>query len=146
MAFERDVAELTDPEKSREFRLVLLDMNHLKQINDEFGHQEGDRAIVRVFNALVDSFQKEGTCYRLGGDEFAVLLGSTGASVYEKRIEGFYHRLQQEQLHVPYPVEVASGSDVLLPADHRMFRDFYHHVDQLMYQDKRRRKEKKNAG
>jgi len=68
-AYERDVQAYLDNKKS--FRLILLDLNELKHINDTYGHNQGDEAIRLVFNAMVHGFL-QGTCYRIGGDEFAV--------------------------------------------------------------------------
>jgi diguanylate cyclase len=65
--------------------LLMIDLNQLKRINDTFGHQVGDAAIVSVANALWRVFlrQSDVVC-RYGGDEFAVVLNGTDAAVAEK--------------------------------------------------------------
>jgi two-component system cell cycle response regulator len=58
----------------QELLLVYLDLDGLKQINDTFGHQEGDRALVKTAQSLKEIFHRDlDIISRLGGDEFVVL-------------------------------------------------------------------------
>jgi diguanylate cyclase (GGDEF)-like protein/PAS domain S-box-containing protein len=62
----------------REFSLLLLDLDGLKQINDRFGHLVGNRALCRLAQILMDCSRSVDTTARHGGDEFAVILPETG--------------------------------------------------------------------
>jgi diguanylate cyclase (GGDEF)-like protein/PAS domain S-box-containing protein len=62
----------------REFSLLLLDLDGLKQINDWFGHLAGNRALCRLAQILTDCSRSVDTAARHGGDEFAVILPETG--------------------------------------------------------------------
>jgi diguanylate cyclase (GGDEF)-like protein/PAS domain S-box-containing protein len=62
----------------REFSLVLLDLDELKEINDRFGHPAGDRALCRLARVLADCCRSVDTAARHGGDEFALVLPETG--------------------------------------------------------------------
>jgi diguanylate cyclase (GGDEF)-like protein len=53
--------------------LLFCDVDNLKQINDSYGHREGDLALVRTADALEEAFRDSDILARLGGDEFAVL-------------------------------------------------------------------------
>ena len=60
--------------------LVLLDIDHFKRVNDAFGHQAGDRALVEVGRRLVGIARRGEAVSRIGGEEFAWILPRTGAA------------------------------------------------------------------
>lgn len=65
--------------RNREHALLFFaDINGLKQINDRFGHSEGDAAINRMARVLQRTFRESDIIARLGGDEFAVLANEAG--------------------------------------------------------------------
>jgi diguanylate cyclase (GGDEF)-like protein/PAS domain S-box-containing protein len=64
----------------REFSLLLLDLDGLKEINDRFGHLAGNRALCRLAQIMADYCRSVDTAARQGGDEFALVLPETGAA------------------------------------------------------------------
>ncbi len=64
----------------REFSLLLLDLDGLKEINDRLGHLVGNRALCRLAQILADCCRSVDTAARQGGDEFALVLPETGAA------------------------------------------------------------------
>jgi diguanylate cyclase (GGDEF)-like protein len=58
----------------RQFALILLDLDGFKQVNELYGHLEGDRLLTEVGGALRDEVRDEDAVFRQGGDEFAVIV------------------------------------------------------------------------
>jgi diguanylate cyclase (GGDEF)-like protein/PAS domain S-box-containing protein len=76
---------------AREFALLFLDLDGLKQINDRFGHLVGSQALCRLADVLCICSRKIDTPARFGGDEFALVLPETGqlpANLVARRICG----------------------------------------------------------
>ncbi|HWG85923.1 MAG TPA: diguanylate cyclase [Deinococcales bacterium] len=69
--FERDAQDLATGD-----HLLLIDIDHFKEVNDQLGHQKGDEVLALVARVLSGSTRSRDRCYRLGGEEFAVLLVS----------------------------------------------------------------------
>ena len=65
-------------QSGQSFSLIMADLDHFKQVNDRFGHQEGDRALQQV-GRLIQMVPKRpaDAAFRIGGEEFAVLMGNT---------------------------------------------------------------------
>ena len=54
--------------------VLIFDINKFKQINDTYGHVEGDRCLTLVAQKIYAVYGKYGSCYRIGGDEFCVIM------------------------------------------------------------------------
>jgi len=70
--------------------LFFCDVDNLKKINDAYGHQEGDLALIRTADALEQSFRGCDILSRLGGDEFVALVSQTsnqGQEIFLRRLE-----------------------------------------------------------
>lgn len=77
--------------------VILLDIDYFKKINDTYGHQSGDEAIVAVAYILMQMARAEDTVARIGGEEFAMLLPDTnrlGTAVLAERIRAAIEREQ----------------------------------------------------
>lgn len=132
-AYERDVEQFINSDK--QFRLILLDLNDLKHINDTFGHGQGDEAIRLVFKAMEAGFVS-GQNYRIGGDEFAVLVDDIDPERYLICVKHFQDILKETTKDFVYPLHVAIGTDIYSNENWGQFSKFYHHVDQRMYEHK----------
>jgi diguanylate cyclase (GGDEF)-like protein len=69
--------------RGREFALILIDLDGFKQVNEEFGHLEGDRVLAEIGAALRKEVRDEDSVFRQGGDEFAVIAPETNGEEAE---------------------------------------------------------------
>lgn len=80
----------------RPFSVVLLDMDGLKAINDQFGHLTGSRALVRLGKILASNSRAIDTPARYGGDEFALVLPEAGRDLASRVVARVRERLSAE--------------------------------------------------
>lgn len=79
--------------------LAVIDIDHFKRVNDEFGHLYGDEVLILMANILRSSFRSQDRIFRFGGEEFVVLLRSVTLANARKIFERF--RKQVEAYHFP---------------------------------------------
>lgn len=92
--------------------LLLFDMDRFKQINDKYGHDIGDKAIVRVSEAMFGSFRNQDYVCRIGGDEFAVIMVHSDPSLkelIERKITKINEVLKEELGDGVPPLSVSVG-------------------------------------
>ncbi|MBI5463154.1 MAG: diguanylate cyclase [Gammaproteobacteria bacterium] len=88
--------------------VMLLDIDHFKNINDNYGHITGDRILEALGRLLRDSLREDTLIVRFGGEEFAVLLPRCALREAQSRAEAL--RLQVEALHpLEHPITVSVG-------------------------------------
>lgn len=71
---DRDLAELLS--QSGKATLVMIDLDNFLPVNEQFGHEEGDRVLIAIGETLKARLPKDAHLYRYGGDQFAVLFGA----------------------------------------------------------------------
>ncbi len=103
---------------SREFALVLLDLDGFKAVNERFGHLEGDRLLAEIGVALSDEVRAEDSVFRQGGDEFAVIVPEANAEEAEEVAARLRARVSQRGFgsDEARPVAAATGF-AMFPAD-----------------------------
>ena len=67
--------------------IIQLDMDGLKYVNDNYGHQEGDKALATIAQAISDACDKDMYPYRLSGDEFLIIVNYLPKEIVESKIE-----------------------------------------------------------
>ncbi|MFB2896442.1 GGDEF domain-containing protein [Aerosakkonemataceae cyanobacterium BLCC-F50] len=121
--------------------LLFIDLDELKQINDNFGHKMGDRAIVDAARILQQSFREADVVARLGGDEFVILATSDLDNA-----EKIHDRLQtnialfNQKSDRPYQVSMSIGIQCCLPQDNVALETLLAQADEVMYTQKRHKK------
>jgi diguanylate cyclase (GGDEF)-like protein len=88
----------------------MVDIDHFKKYNDEFGHEAGDAALNRVARFLMRATRAEESTVRMGGDEFLLLLDGAGAQGTENTSQRLMSRAERELL-VRFSLGWASRED-----------------------------------
>lgn len=119
--------------ESAPFALAVFDLNGLKRINDQLGHERGDRYIVDACRLICTRF-KHSPVFRIGGDEFAAVLEGED---YESRaeLERTFNLSMDHPADGEQPV-VAMGMAEYRPGEDDSFRRVFDRADRLMYQRK----------
>ncbi len=142
LAFTQEENRIKEKESGK-YVLVQLDINFLKQVNDNYGHAEGDRFIIAAAELINDTFGRYGKCYRIGGDEFFVILdGKNPEKDYEKAAAVFEDGMKKvnDENSFPIPLKIAYGKAVYVPGNDS-FDEAEKTADNLMYEHKKLLKE-----
>lgn len=123
--------------------LLYFDLDKFKQINDRFGHAEGDQALSNFASLLASNFRESDVIGRLGGDEFAVFLTNTGADEAQPVLQHFDTAVQQFNQHGlrEYDLRYSVGIVQYDPAVHASIGDLMANADASMYQQKKARRD-----
>ncbi len=130
------------------FSIAFIDLDGLKQINDRFGHQEGNRALVDTANVLRECFRESDIVARLGGDEFAIFV----AEAAENKIAGITSRIQQtlavcnKAVDRQYRLSFSTGIVLAGGPKTADLETLLALADRLMYQQKSKREFSRDEG
>jgi two-component system cell cycle response regulator len=122
--------------------LLFCDLDGLKQINDSFGHREGDLALIRGSDALEKTFRDSDVLARLGGDEFAVLAldaSSPSRQAIVPRIEESLEKANAKDLR--YRLSFSIGMARFDPRNPAPLGELMARADHEMYANKKSRRE-----
>ena len=119
------------------FAVIVFDINSLKEINDEFGHEVGDKAIVTTGETLKKIFGKENT-YRIGGDEHVVILKEISNNKIEEMLMEFKKQLKinNDKYLKELTLTISSGYALYDKFDDKRFNDVFNRADEMMYKMK----------
>ena len=123
----------------RQFAVLMIDLDHFKAINDNHGHEAGDRALKHIASLLVENTRGSDYLFRFGGEEFVVVLGSVSLDDAVAIAEGLRHAIASS------PVVLADGTSLELTASlgvavqdgHPDYERVLSRADAAMYQAKR---------
>ena len=125
--------------KGRPLQVIFVDIDRLKHINDQYGHEAGDVVIRLVGNSAMQVADAQTKVFRYGGDEFLILRSSNeDFGVYRDRLEQTIDE-KSKSMQLPYPVSASIGCVVAEQGEHRPLEEYIKDADQLMYTIKQER-------
>jgi diguanylate cyclase (GGDEF)-like protein len=139
------MAELhREMERSRRQRLpmsvVMVDLDHFKQINDKHGHQVGDRVLKTAAMVLSETVRQSDLVGRYGGEEFLILLPDTDAANARDVAERCRAQLSRTNIVVggsrSFTISASFGVGNTVPGAHTNLDTLIHHADQALYKAK----------
>jgi diguanylate cyclase (GGDEF)-like protein/PAS domain S-box-containing protein len=119
------------------FSIAFIDLDDLKDINDSFGHLEGDRALRETASLLRECFRDSDIIARLGGDEFAIFVAEADEGQIARRVE---ERLRERERNSPprgYTLSLSIGIVASSNAQEEEVENLLKRADGLMYQHKK---------
>ena len=130
--FEEELKRL-NTERQLPISILIGDVNGLKLVNDAFGHQEGDKLLIRIAAILRESCRQEDLIARLGGDEFGIFLPRTSdraAMEITNRINVACNEASQGLLRLSIALGIVTKMDlsqdfrtIMKEAEDRMYRN-----------------------
>ena len=139
LVYQKAIALLDEKMKRKEqlvFGIAMVDLNYLKQINDEYGHNNGDAALVKLCNLICAIFAHS-PVYRIGGDEFVVLLRNRDYQRADELINIFNNKIDElwedQELPLYERISAAIGYSKYDPNKHTSAEDVFKEADHNMY-------------
>ena len=117
--------------------VINIDLDDFKNINDAFGHHEGDKVLKVFARSLGEVFDENGVAIRLGGDEFIVFVHENRREIVEKYIEALknninaYNRTSSRPYYIRFSYGIAIFNDT-----YKNIHELIKHSDRLMYEEK----------
>ena len=121
------------------FSVVVFDINQLKMINDDLGHDQGDRLIIETANEIREVFGGN-RIYRIGGDEFVAILDNQDPSDLIAKLRIIIDKKNKVMpvfKDVGIDMSISVGFAAYNPETDKTYTDVFHRADNAMYADKR---------
>jgi diguanylate cyclase (GGDEF)-like protein len=144
LSFPEFIDRLSRRHTGKSWAIVMIDMDHFKEINDTLGHQEGDNALCDMAAIIKGCIKKNDFAARYGGDEF-VLTRKVDKKPEDNVLE-LVNKIQKEvdlfnaKGHRLFKLEISYGYGVFTQDGKQSIDNFMNHIDSLMYQHKQARR------
>ena len=131
---ELKIAMASHRRHSDSYGLLVMDLDHFKQINDRFGHHVGDQVLVAFVELIKRCSRKEDRLFRFGGEEFLLLLPNTGLEGLHTAAQNLLRSVQQELESPGGGVTVSIGGAILHSGEH--WESWLQRADECLYRAK----------
>ena len=122
--------------------IMYIDMDRLKYINDHYGHEYGDFAIVTIAKSVLKFSKPDGIPARMGGDEFVLIQQADARDEWNVIAEGIYAQLNEvtKNMKLPFTLGASIGGMVVKPEEENSLEELLKAAETQMYQEKNRKK------
>ncbi len=120
------------------YAVILVDLDHFKQINDEHGHHKGDEALVQVCHVLAGHIREQDVLGRFGGEEFILVLKQATAHQAKQVAERCRQAITQIELYDEHnqPIHFTASFGIALSHHNTPYEKLLSQADQALYQAK----------
>jgi diguanylate cyclase (GGDEF)-like protein len=137
-SFYNAISRRITQKPNEQFGMIYFDIDGLKAINDYYGHFEGDKAIQKALELVQNAISRNDIIGRLGGDEFVVFVECDNLLALNYTLDNIKNNFNLYK-NPKYVLECSFGADIY-SNQYKNLDVFLHHIDDLMYKDKRIRK------
>ena len=128
-------------QQTEQYLFLMLDLDNFKQVNDRYGHEEGDRALCTVAQLLQERFRKIDVVFRVGGDEFAVFAVNCGdEEPVRQKLDTLIEEYRQTMLRRWPAAQSTLSVGGVCGHRRRAFDELYQLADEVLYEVKRTQK------
>lgn len=130
--------EKTEADREERYAVAVFDLNGLKTINDNSGHESGDEAILDAAGALKSVYGAAGI-FRVGGDEFIAVVKEADAAKMEEsfgKLEAALAEINERPRSYRVPLTLSKGCAVYDRARDASYKEVFKRADEAMYRDK----------
>jgi diguanylate cyclase (GGDEF)-like protein len=120
----------------RPLSLLLIDVDHLKQINDRHGHTTGNKVLMHVATALREAKRSEDSAARWGGDEFAILLDGGDSASARRVADNVLARVQAKPVAFTRGITVSVTIGACTASHVKADADLFAAADRALYEGK----------
>lgn len=119
--------------------VCYMDLNDLKKINDQWGHDFGDGYILNFVEVLRHTIRNDDMCVRMGGDEFLLILNNVSYDTAQIIWDKIENNLESFQLtnELSYKISVSHGIAEMTRSSVETYEDLINLADQKMFEEKR---------
>lgn len=135
-----DYVEKLGRSENPEYAVVLFDVNNLKILNDNYGHEAGDELLKMACTYICNVFTHS-PVFRIGGDEFVAILQGADYEQYKELIAIFEVQMKGTKLPIRPYEELSVAFGMAIAKEGESYEDVFRRADQAMYEKKREMKQ-----
>lgn len=136
LAYQEHINRINERADTFSIGVVMFDLNNLKKVNDELGHEMGDHYI-EAFSAILSDVQNDRiSAYRVGGDEFAIILEQTNAVEIHHILERLEKKIAEYNEKHDIQISYARGYEISTRDHYYLIEELARKADEHMYKHK----------